>query len=564
MFLPFCASSQVLMNQATGMTTGGMASHDFETIYNQYDCEAADDFTVPSGSKWTIDSILIYGQYSASAQTTCPVRLTLYLDSGGMPGAVYETFEWTTDQDGNGDGDLLLVFDCPLELGPQRYWMGIQSTKTFGSGGGQYYWTRDTIGSGLEFHWRNPGGGFGTSCTTWNEISTCVSTITDPGTAFIIYGCAGGPSIAAFPSDTTVCSADSLVLTADNGGINNATFAWSSGDSTQALGITESGFYNVSVTDPNTGCYGVACIDVTVNETPMASLEDDTICQGNVSNFNGFANCGTCTYTWNDSVNGAFYSTGDPGWHYLEIVNPATGCSSYDSVWLEVESTDPPELAPGNEVDLCEGDSVYLSSVNTYASYDWSTGETTQGIFAYEGGDYVITVTTNIGCEAFDTIVVSERPAPVPSIILDYTNNWKTRLTASAGYQTYVWSNGETDAITIADSDGDFTVTVTDEFGCEGTATISVTIIPAGIDNESASALSVFPNPVQEMLTIVRSSTAQPAKYSLLDLSGRALIPTRQMQGLVTELSLSELPSGTYILQVEEGVRISRIRVVKL
>ena len=159
--LSLLASGQVLLNQATGMVTGGIASQDFETAYNIYDCAAADDFIVPSGVTWTIDSIRIYGQYSASAQTVSSARLTLYLDSGGMPAAEVGTYTWSTDQDVNADGDLLLVFDCPVKLGPQRYWMSVQSTKTFANGGGQWYWTRDSIGGGLPFFWHNVGGGFG-------------------------------------------------------------------------------------------------------------------------------------------------------------------------------------------------------------------------------------------------------------------------------------------------------------------------------------------------------------------------------------------------------------------
>jgi hypothetical protein len=551
--LSLLASGQVLLNQATGMVTGGIASQDFETAYNIYDCAAADDFIVPSGVTWTIDSIRIYGQYSASAQTVSSARLTLYLDSGGMPAAEVGTYTWSTDQDVNADGDLLLVFDCPVKLGPQRYWMSVQSTKTFANGGGQWYWTRDSIGGGLPFFWHNVGGGFGTSCSTFTQMSTCVSTITDPGVAFIMYGCAGGPDITGFPMDTTVCEADSLVLDPGNGNLSNATFNWNTGDSTQQLPITESGFYNVSVTDPNTNCYTTACIDVTVNETPMANIENDTVCQGQTANFNGFANCGLCSYIWDDTIASTFFTTGVHGWHTLDITNPNTGCFSEDSIWLEVESTDPPELAPSLEIDLCEGDTAYISAVNTYSSYLWSNGETTQGIFVSDSGNYSIIVQTPSGCEATDTVMVSVRPAPQPTITLDYTANWKTRLTAPTGYQSYEWSNGETDPITIADSDGEYFVTVTDEFGCEGVVSITVVVIPAGLSEMEKAGIRVFPNPAQDVLTIQWPDTYQGEKQvTMLDVSGRVVAHAESPLN-IQEMMLTGLQPGYYTLKLSDA-----------
>lgn len=545
-----CSSGQVLLNQATGMVTGAIASQDFETAYNQYDCAAADDFIVPSGAAWTIDSIRIYGQYSGAAMAVCPARLTLYQDSGGAPAAEITSFTWSTDQDLNGDGDLLLVFDCPIRLEAQRYWMSVQSTKTFGSGGGQWYWTRDSVGAGLPFFWHNVGGGFGTSCSTFTQMSTCVSSITEPGVAFIIYGCAGGPDITGLPTDTIVCEADSLVLDPGNGNISNATFGWNTGATTQQLSITESGFYNVSVTDPNSNCYTTACIDVVVNATPKANLENDTICQGQTANFNGFANCGLCSYIWDDTVSSTFYSTGVHGWHTLDITNPNTGCFSEDSVWLEVESTDPPELAPSLEIDLCEGDTTYISCVDTYSSYLWSNGETTQGIFVFDPGSYSVVVQTPSGCEATDTVLVNVRPAPQPTIAIDYTPNWKTRLSAPTGYQSYLWSNGDTDPVTIADSDGEYFVTVTDEFGCEGVVSITVVVIPTGLSELEKAGIRVYPNPANDVVQVQwPSDYTMEKRVFLMDVSGRTLLEQVSNDHL-QEISLLGLQTGYYTIRL--------------
>lgn len=559
--LSYTGSTQVLIDQSTTIVTGGIASQNFETASNLYDCEAVDDIIVPSGTNWTIDSILIYGQYSTGAQTVCPVTLRFYEDSAGTPGDLYYERTWTSDQDLDGDGDLLLIFDCPYELPSGRYWMSAQAEKTFGGGGGQWYWTRDSIGANFEFQWKNPPGGFGTSCSTFTEISTCVSTITEYGTAFIIYGCAGGPSIQAFGNDTTICDNEFLQLDPGTGGLSNPIFQWSTGDSTQLLQVLETGFYNVSVTDPSTGCYSASCINVVVNETPQANISNDTICEGQSNSFNGFANCGTCQYIWNDTFSGAFYTTNVQGWHYLAISNPNTGCSSLDSVWLEVESTAPPAMAPSPEVDLCEGDSAYLSVVDDYASYIWSTFEITKGIYVFDSGNYIVTVQTPNGCEASDTISVTLRPAPEPEIELDYTGSWKTRLTATSGYQSYAWSNGDDDAVIIVNSIGDYTVTVTDEFGCEGSVTFTVESV--GINEKIAAQLRIYPNPADDQITVQwPMEWVGSAQIHLCDLSGRE-ISTYRAQSQMQQMDVSTLAPGYYLLRIDspEGEGIARVSI---
>ena len=64
-------SAQTVLVDQTGSPAGqGSASQDFETTYNTYDCMQADDFEIPNGEAWLIDSVLIVGSYSSGAATT--------------------------------------------------------------------------------------------------------------------------------------------------------------------------------------------------------------------------------------------------------------------------------------------------------------------------------------------------------------------------------------------------------------------------------------------------------------------------------------------------------------
>jgi PKD repeat protein len=52
--------------------------------------------------------------------------------------------------------------------------------------------------------------------------------------------------------------------------LENVTFLWSTGDTTSSILITESGSYNVLVTDTLTGCVGFDTVDLIINYTPEA------------------------------------------------------------------------------------------------------------------------------------------------------------------------------------------------------------------------------------------------------------------------------------------------------
>ena len=61
-----------------------LVAQDFENLFNGNDCRIADDFDVPSGDTWYIDSIKIYGFYNVTSP-----------DSAGMNITIYEKQQWS-------------------------------------------------------------------------------------------------------------------------------------------------------------------------------------------------------------------------------------------------------------------------------------------------------------------------------------------------------------------------------------------------------------------------------------------------------------------------------------
>jgi hypothetical protein len=116
--------------------------------------------------------------------------------------------------------------------------------------------------------------GSATITYTYTNASGCTSNVT---TALVVN--ALPVASVALSGPTTFCAGGSVTLTAPAG----MTYAWSTGESTQAITISTSGNYTVTITNAN-GCTATSApVNVTVNALPTVSIAPigaTTFCQG--------------------------------------------------------------------------------------------------------------------------------------------------------------------------------------------------------------------------------------------------------------------------------------------
>ena len=72
------------------------------------------------------------------------------------------------------------------------------------------------------------------------------------------------------------------------------------------------------------------------------------------------------------------------------ILTAANGCDSVVSLDLTIITS--PTVDLGNDVAICANDSTLLDAGAGHANYQWSTGQTTQTIYADNAGTYTVTV----------------------------------------------------------------------------------------------------------------------------------------------------------------------------
>ncbi|WNJ21209.1 S8 family serine peptidase [Pontibacter sp. G13] len=136
----------------------------------------------------------------------------------------------------------------------------------------------------------------------------------------------------------------------------------------------------------------------------------------------------------------------------------------------------------------------------------------------------------------------------------------------SLNAQSQIWNFGDGTQDTSSNpvhayyQAGEYVVTlqITNAEGCTDSDTLHVSAsgtypFPISVDPElPESAWQVYPNPVQDKLTIAWESPLRPTAFRLFDVSGKRLMEWNPQQSIGTsQISMQALPEGVYLLQME-------------
>jgi hypothetical protein len=161
---------RVLYDQNDNDTGIGITSQNFESVYDAYDDQAADDFTVPAGHTWRIRNVTVTGTYFSGIGPARSWNVFIYTDGGGLPGALIAS---RTKRGKSTCCSFWFTFSNRIEVPAGVNWLSLQANMDFDPNG-QWGWESRSVQSGNPAMWQNPGDGFATGCTTWGVLTTCV------------------------------------------------------------------------------------------------------------------------------------------------------------------------------------------------------------------------------------------------------------------------------------------------------------------------------------------------------------------------------------------------------
>ena len=277
---------------------------------------------------------------------------------------------------------------------------------------------------------------------------------------------------------------------------------------------TTSGTYTYSYTNAS-GCNSVDTLYLTINSSTH-NVETTTACETYTWNGNSYTSSGTYSYSYTNlsgcSSTDTLHLTINRGTHNAET---RVECNSY--VWHGITRTSTGTYTYSyNDVNGCPSmDTLHLTITNSLHnsettgvcdSYTWhGTSYTSTGV-------YTFSYTNNNGCPSVDTLHLT-----IYSTTAAITNNSSTtvltcnaaiNLTATGG-SFYSWSNGSNVVGNSADISfalpGNYTVSVSNSFGCSSTSSIQITqdpTIPIIISQPSKTARKVTLNLVPVAYTV--------------------------------------------------------------
>ncbi len=180
----------VLYDQYNFPQSTGTSSQDFESGFNSFDDQTADDFVVPPGDTWTLTQVEVDGQYWSGLGPLSTVNVFLYTDLGGLPYTLIASRTGILPYSGPEPGDLAIPIE-PMVLASGPYWISVQAVMDF-SPYGQWGWSDRTTTAHSPAAWRNPGGGFGV-CPDW-EVRGSICGF-DPGAPDQVFRLVGVRSV---------------------------------------------------------------------------------------------------------------------------------------------------------------------------------------------------------------------------------------------------------------------------------------------------------------------------------------------------------------------------------
>ena len=253
------------------------------------------------------------------------------------------------------------------------------------------------------------------------------------------------------------------------------------------------------------------------------------------------------------------------GGQYYATYYGDNGCVGSDTMTLTVNDPAPPVFTTDSIVNICEGDTIVVATVNPWASYTWSENG------SFYSSDPTVTLTDSIelllevadanGCETEANLYAYSRPNPTPMITRTWTSAWTIRLEADSGYQAYEWNNGETDSKIIVNNNDTFSVTVTDEYGCQGVATYVT--IAAGVDDLVSSKISMYPNPTDGLVQITwPEAWVGNSEAVIMDQQGKVVMPLL-VNRTNEQIDLQGLSAGIYLIKADTPEGVASLTLIK-
>lgn len=312
------------------------------------------------------------------------------------------------------------------------------------------------------------------------------------------------PPAAMASGGTITCSNPTVLLDASSsvsGSGGGLLFSWSgpgtvSDPDSAVAAVDVPGVFIVTVTDSNNGCRDTA-LTVAAENTALPTADAGPAAVLNCANPTALLDAGgssgmdALSFLWE----GPGISSGQntptpmvnlPGTYSVTVTEIRNGCTATDSTTV-TEDTAEPDITASGGIIYCPETGTQLMGYSSVedATYAWqgpggfSSAQPNPTVYAT--GTYRLTVTAPNGCSSTAEVEVTAAPPLFVSISFvepschDNADGSATAMPSDGlPPYSYAWSNGATGSAVSNLSGGTYTVTVTDQSGCENIVSVAI------------------------------------------------------------------------------------------
>ncbi len=270
-----------------------------------------------------------------------------------------------------------------------------------------------------------------------------------------------------------------------SGGTNPLSYLWSNGATTQNISGLTNGAYTVTITD-GAGCTATRTNLVTQPQFLAAVVSTQPSFCGQATGQASVAVSGGVspyTYLWSNTATTASITNLTAG-TYTVTVTDANGCTRRRNAVVSLANGPVITLAAQTDVTCYGGSNGALDisisgGIQPYV-YAWSNSQTTQDLSGLAAGTYTVIVSDSTLCSDSATFIISQPDSftITPAITNSACGLSTGAISVSAsggtpGY-SYSWSNGQTTSSITSLAAGTYTLTLTDNSGCDSVVAFTV------------------------------------------------------------------------------------------
>jgi hypothetical protein len=395
----------------------------------------------------------------------------------------------------------------------------------------------------------------GVSSTVWNSgnVDGDIVVLDSGNYQFIVTGYSGYNNfcistdtlnilVNALPNidaglDVTVCDGEAIILNATGA----STITWSNGISNNTSFIPLSSQEIIATVVDGNNCSNSDTLMITVNPNPQIDAgQDVSVCEGETVTLNA---TGVSTINWSNGISNNTSFIPLSSQEIIATCVDGNNCLNSDTLIITVNPN--PQVAAGQDVSVCEGETVILQGSGAQ-TLQWSNGVIDGiGFVPFQSDTYVLNGNDINGCLGSDSVSVIVNP------------NSDTTITESS-IGDFTWSvNGQTYS-----ESGVYTAIIQNQYGCDSTITLNLTISTGSLSQiGNIEAINIYPNPNNGTFEIEIENQNLSPEYTIYSYDGRKILNGKMTHQKETIVLPSNIEGGVFSIHIKNEVL--RVVIVK-